>query len=165
MKLSSTSYVCLVSCVLGRYMMPTISSMPSDNSVVPFIFIISCLASSLFLRLKINIVIMDCIEFHTVHFLTIKRLMFGFQQSSIQEELKKYIILTLPDVLPSVVAWFSGLCLPFCSLAALWLWAAVPLQWPHLWASGQSKIDPLVIRDWSSTRKYDLCVLVHKATC
>ena len=54
MKLSSTSYVCLVSCVLGRYMMPTISSMPSDNSVVPFIFIISCLASSLFLRLKNN---------------------------------------------------------------------------------------------------------------
>lgn len=51
MKLRRISYVSLVSLVLGLYTMPTISSIPSDSSVNPFILFMSCRSSSLFLLL------------------------------------------------------------------------------------------------------------------
>lgn len=67
MKLRRISYVSLVSLVLGLYTMPTISSIPSDSSVKPFILLMSCLSSSLFLLLHHTTNTICLKDFHTVN--------------------------------------------------------------------------------------------------
>ncbi len=144
MKLRRISYVSLVSLVLGLYTMPTISSIPSDSSVKPFILFMSCLSSSLFLLLH-----------HTMKNKLFKRFKDHDTMNEWMHASKQYaflIRLTLLSSPPASEVWFSDSCLPFLFHPVCRPETAL-LRWAHLCACGRSEICPLATPSWSSVEK------------